>query len=48
MNRFSPNSKGAYFKSCGFKSTTTPKDTPKEQTKKEGKQPINASTPSGR
>ena len=47
-NRFSPNSNGAYSKSSGFKSTTTPKDTPKEQTKKEGKQPINASTSSGR
>ena len=47
MNRFSPNSKGAYFKSCGFKSTTTPKDTPKKQIKKEGKQPINAFTSSG-
>ena len=48
MNRFSLNSNGAYSKSSGFKSTTTPKDTLKEQTKKESKQPINASTPSGR
>ena len=47
MNRFSPNSKGVYSKSSSFKSTTTPKDTLKEETKKEGKQPINAFTPSG-
>ena len=46
-NRFSPNLKGVYSKSCGFKSTTTPKNTPKKQIKKEEKQPINASTPSG-
>ena len=29
-NRFSPNLKGVYSKSSGFKSTTPPKDTPKE------------------
>ena len=46
-NQFSPSSKDFYSKGSSSKSTTTIKDTPKEQSKKEGKQPVNAFTPSG-